>query len=103
LPDRASFSAKKRKRRRAWLSQVAPGRVDSREHGATWLCAQSIITGIRLYGRRLTIDYLAQESGLGAQQVMAALYELRNGGHLAWSRRGPIFYFDPKMRATARR
>jgi hypothetical protein len=103
LPDRSNFNARKRNRRRAWLAQIASEkRGHDEKRGPEWLCAKSVITGIRLYGRRLTVDYLARDTGLSGKQVMAALYELRRRGHLGWSCRGAIFYIDPKMRAPAR-
>jgi hypothetical protein len=95
LPDRRTFNTKKRSRRRAWLAQI--GRRDDK-----WMVARSIINGVRLYDRGLTLDFLATDTCFSNQQVLAALYELRHGGHLGWSRRGPIFYFNPKMRAMAR-
>jgi hypothetical protein len=95
LPDRANFNVKKRSRRRDWLAQIGSGPDE-------WLCARSIVTGIRLFGRGLALNYLIEDTGLSGDDLMTALYGLKNGGHLTWSRRGPIYYFQPKLRATPR-
>jgi hypothetical protein len=95
LPERANFNVKKRSRRRDWLAQIGSSPDE-------WLCARSIVTGIRLFGRGLVLNYLTEDTGLSGDDLMAALYGLKNGGHLTWSRRGPIYYFQPKLRATPR-
>lgn len=102
LPDRNGFKPDKRRHRRAWLEQikayVTQPVIEPKRRAEIWLCARSICRAFAFFGwRDVEMAWLLKDTGLAPRALTRALFALRRGDQLAWSR-GPRGYrFRPKV------